>query len=286
MSATGAPPRPATPLALPEQQEVTRLCVRSGRTLMQHGAESALIENLVRRLGLALGVDKVEAGVLANAIVLTTLCDGRSVTTVRRSEDRGINMHAVTEVQRAVLEVEAGALDAAGYGARLANLVPFHYPRWLLSVAIGLSCAAFAGLSRADLAGCLVVLVASGLAQYLRLTVGRLHFSPVVTFFLAAFVANAIASALLSPAIPAAVAAGPFPALGSLWAVSATPRPVLASCVLFLVPGFPLINGVSDMVKGYMSTGIARLAYATLLAAAAAMGMLLSMALWNSWGLP
>jgi uncharacterized membrane protein YjjP (DUF1212 family) len=52
------------------------------------------------------------------------------------------------------------------------------------------------------------------------------------------------------------------------------------------VPGFPLINGVSDMVKGYMSTGIARLANATILSSAAATGILLSMALWNLWGLP
>lgn len=277
MSAPGTPtPRPAPP-AEPEQQEITRLCVSTGLVLMQHGAESALIETLMRRLGIALGVDRVEAGVFANSIVLTTLCGNRSVTTVRRVEDRGIDMNAVTQVQRAVLDVEAGALGVAGYRARLSAAVPAHYPRWLVAIAIGVSCAAFARLARADLPGCAAVLVASAIAMYVRLRIARLHFSPVVTFFVAAFVASCLASLFASPL-----------RLGGweLWQGSATPSPVLASCVLFLVPGFPLINGVSDMVKGYTSIGLARLAYATLLAAAAAAGILLSMALMQRWGQP
>jgi uncharacterized membrane protein YjjP (DUF1212 family) len=259
---------PAAPLSEPAQREVTRLCVQTGLVLMQHGAESALIETLMRRLGLALGVDRVEAGVFANSIILSTLAAGRSMTMVRRSEDRGINMHLVTEVQRAVLQVEERGLDAAGYRARLDGIVPVHYPRWLVSVAIGLSCAAFARLAGADLPSCAVVVGASGVAMALRLRIARLHFSPVVNFFVSAFVATSLAG------------------LSEVFGWGTTHNVARASCVLFLVPGFPLINGVSDVVKGYMSTGLARLANATLLASAAATGILLSMALWNMWGLP
>jgi uncharacterized membrane protein YjjP (DUF1212 family) len=259
------PPKPVPP-AEPEQHEITRLCVLTGLVLMQHGAESALIETLIRRLGLSLGVERVEAGVFANSIVITTICGARSSTEVRRCDDRGTNMHAVTEVQRAVLDVEAGTLDAAAFRARVSGIVSFHYPRWLLALAIGVSCAAFARLAGADLPSCGVVVVASAAAMYLRLRVARLHFSPVVNFFVSAFAASSIAF------------------LGDLLDIGAMPRIARASCVLFLVPGFPLINGVSDMVKGYWSTGLARLAYATLLAAAAAVGIVLSIALFSRWG--
>jgi uncharacterized membrane protein YjjP (DUF1212 family) len=268
MTAPGAPP--PVDAALPEaaQRDATRLCVETGLLLMRHGAESALIETMMRRLGLGLGVDRVEAGVFANSIVLTTLAGGRSMTTVRRVEDRGIHMHLVTEVQRAVLQVEAETLDAAGYEARLQGIAPLHYPRWLVALAIGLSCAAFARLAGADLPGCGVVVGASGLAMFVRQRIARLHFSPVVNFFASAFVATSLAG------------------LGEVFHWGSTHDLVRASCVLFLVPGFPLINGVSDMVKGYMSTGIARLANATILASAAATGILLAMTLWNLWGLP
>lgn len=264
----GATESHAASLAEEEQREITRLCIYTARVLMQHGAESALVENLARRLGLALGVDRVEAGVFANTIVLTTLREGRSITTVRRCEDRGINMQMVTEVQRAVLAVEVGELDAAAYRARVEGLVPLHHPRWLVSLAVGVSCASFALLAGADWIGSAVVVVASGVAMYLRLVVARLHFSPVVSFFVAAFVATSLAG------------------LSELWKLGGTPRIALASCVLLLVPGFPLINGVSDLVKGYVNTGIARIAYAILLSTASCVGILLAMSLWGLWGLP
>ncbi len=259
---------PGPHLAEKEQREITRLCIQTALVLMQHGAESALVETLARRLGMALGVDRVEAGVYANSIVLTTLSERHCITTVRRSEDRGIHMQVVTEVQRAVLAVEAGELDAAAYRARFEAIVPRYYPRWLVSLAIGVSCASFARLAGADGIGCGVVVLASGAAMYLRLLVARLHFSPVVSFFVAAFVATGLAG------------------LSEVWKLGGTPRIALASCVLLLVPGFPLINGVSDMVKGYVNTGIARLAYAILLSIASCAGILLAMSLLGLRGLP
>ena len=257
---------PKAELGEDEHREAARLCVETALALMQHGAESALIESLTRRLGLSLRLSRVEAGIFANCIVLRAESGSRGLTTVRRSEDRGINMHLVTEVQRAVLSVEKGELDARGYRTRFEGVRPFHYPRLVVSLFIGLSCAAFARLAHADLASCGVVVVASSAAMYARQLGSKLHFSPLVSFFAAAFVATSLT--------------GLFFALG----VGATPRVAAAASVLLLVPGFPLINGVSDLVKGYMSTGIARLAYATLLSAAACAGILLAMALLGPWG--
>ena len=94
------------PISEPQQREVTRLAVETGLVLLQHGAESALVENLSRRLALSLGVPRAEVALLANAVVVTTLGEGHCITTVRRNEDRGINMHVVTEVQRAMLDAE------------------------------------------------------------------------------------------------------------------------------------------------------------------------------------
>ncbi|MGC4000656.1 MAG: threonine/serine exporter family protein [Anaeromyxobacter sp.] len=257
---------PGQPLAEAEQDQVTRLCAESAALLMQHGTESAVVESMVRRLGAALGVARVEVGVFAGSVIVTTLEGERGNTTVRRCEDRGINMRVVTEVQQAVLAVEAGGLDAAAYRARLDGISARPYPRWLVSLAIGLSCASFARLAGADWIGCGVVVVASGAGMSLRQLIARLHFSPLVNFFATAFAATTIAG------------------LSERFGLGATPRAVAASSVLMLVPGFPLINGVSDMVKGYWSTGLARLAYATLLSVAACAGTLLAIALWGLRG--
>ena len=250
----------------PDQRTITRLCVETGLTLMQHGAESALVETVTRRLGLALGVERVEVAILANALVVTTLSEQHCITTVRRNADRGVNMHMVTEVQRAMLDVEEGKLDFAGYQARLAEIKPLRYPRWVVSLMIGLSCACFARLAKADLAGCGLAFVAAAAAMYIRLFIAQLHFNPLVNFFVSAFVATSISGQ------------------GVIHKIGAKPEIAMATCVLLFVPGFPLINSISDMVKGYMNTGLSRGMGALLLSAATCAGILLAMSVWHLWG--
>jgi len=250
-------------LAEPEQREITRLCIETGLRLLQYGAESALVESVTRRLGLALGLERVEIAIMANAITLTSLSGEHCITTVRRNEERGINMHVVTEAQRAVLAVEAGELDRAGFRQRLESIKPLRYPRWLVALMIGLSCACFARLAGADLPGCALTFAASTLAMLVRQGLAALHFNPLVTFFAAAFVATSVAGQGLTRQI------GEYPKLA------------MASCVLLLVPGFPMINSIADMVKGYLNTGLARGMMAVLLGGATAAGIMLAMAVWH-----
>lgn len=57
--------------------------------LLQHGAESALVEELSTRLGLALGMDSVESSISSNAIVLTTIKAGQCLTSTRKNTIAG-----------------------------------------------------------------------------------------------------------------------------------------------------------------------------------------------------
>ena len=87
----------------PQQREITRLCIQCALLLLQHGAESMVVEQLSSRLGMALGADSVESSISANSIVLTTIMQGHCLTSTRKNVDRGINMHVVIEVQHAVI---------------------------------------------------------------------------------------------------------------------------------------------------------------------------------------
>jgi uncharacterized membrane protein YjjP (DUF1212 family) len=98
-----------------------------------------------------------------------------------------------------------------------------------------------------------------------RLFLAGRHFNPFVTFFVAAFVATSISG------------------LGVAYKLGASPKIAMASSVLLFVPGFPLINSVSDMVKGYINTGLSRGVVGLLLAASTCGGIVLAMTLWNTW---
>lgn len=255
-----------TPLPQPEPIDLAPLCAETALRLLQHGAESALVESLARRLGMALGAERVEIALMANAVTVSVRIRGRSKTSVRRNEDRGINMHVVMEVQRLVLDVEAGRLDRHEFRERLLAIQPRHHPRWAVAVTVGLSCACFARLNHADWAACALVAVASGIAMAVRQLLARLHFSPVIVFAVTAFVATSLT------------------VVGFVYRLSGTPNAAMAASVLLLVPGYPLINSVSDMVKGYINTGISRGMFALLLSAATCTGILTAMSVWHVWG--
>ncbi|PTX91706.1 threonine/serine exporter family protein [Opitutus sp. ER46] len=250
----------------PQPIDLAPLCAETALRLLQHGAESALVESLSRRVGEALGAERVEIALMANAATVTVRIRGRSKTTVRRNLDRGINMQMVMDVQRLVLDVEAGKLDRATYRTRLLALAPRHHPRWLVALMVGLSCACFARLNHADWMACGLVAVAGSVAMGVRQLLAHLHFNPVIVFAVTAFVATSLT------------------VVGFRYDLSATPRAAMAASVLLLVPGYPLINSVSDMLKGYMNTGISRGMYALLLSAATCTGILSAMTVWRVWG--
>lgn len=241
------------------QTELTRIAVKAGQILHQHGAESRLVEQTTQRIGVALGAQSIELSVSSDAIVITSLFKGNCITTTRRCYDRGINMYMVCEVLRICVMVEKQLLDASQVKQRLNRLVPFKYNRWLVVLMIGFSCASFSHFFGGDWAVYITTFFASAGAMIIRQELAHRHHNPFVNFAVAAFVATSIAT------------------VGVLLEFGEKPQIALAASVLLLVPGFPLINAVSDMLKGHISTGIARWVFASLLTISVSIGIVASM---------
>lgn len=249
------------------QREITRLCIECALMLLQHGAESMLVEQLSARLGIALGMDNVESSISANAVVLSTISAGHCLTSTRKNTDRGINMHVVTEVQHIVIMAEHRLLESSLVAKRLRNIKPLRYPRWLMILMVALSCACFCRLNGGGWDACLVTLLASGVAMAVRQTLTIRQTHPLLNFCCTAFVATSISGLLLK-----------------LNMFSHASSVAMAASVLLLVPGFPLINAVADMFKGHVNTGLARWTMASLLTLATCIGVVMAMSLWGLQG--
>ena len=254
------------PLTEPQQREISRLAVLAGQRLLQHGAESTLVMDVARRLGLALGVDSVEVSLSASSMVLTTLSCERCITTTRRCQDGGINMQVVTEIQRVCIMVERGVLDIDGVRHKLEQIKPLRYNRFLVILMIGLSCASFSRLAGGDWPVFLLTFVASSVGMFVRQEIAHCHFNPLLNFGVTAFVTTLISG------------------FGQVYQIGEAPFIAMASSVLMLVPGFPLINAVSDMVKGFPSMGLARWTMASLLTFSTCMGIVAAMNVLGVWG--
>ena len=250
------------------QRAVTRACVQVALLLLQHGAESTVVVQMAQRLGVALGVESVECALTANAIVLTTLSDEHCITTTRKNSDKGINMQMVTDVQRIVIAVEHKLYDLEMAQQKLNRLKPLKYPPMLVVGMIGLSCASFAHLSGGDWVICVITFFASAVGMFVRQALSKRHYNPLIVFAMTSFVASLISGLSLK------------------YQWGNDPQVALASSVLLLVPGFPLINSLANILKGYINMGIGRWTVATILTFGACLGIVFALSMMNisSWG--
>ncbi|ELP6988496.1 threonine/serine exporter family protein [Vibrio vulnificus] len=248
------------------QRAISRLVAQAGQMLLAHGAESTLVGDIMRRIGNASGVSEVEVALSANALVVTTVMDGHCITTTRSCVDRGINMKAVTEIQRICIMMEKGVLDPMMAQRKLNNISPERYNRWLVVFMIGISCASFARLAGGDWAVFAMTFLASACGMIVRQEIGHRHFNPLLNFAATAFVTTLISAQAV------------------IFEIGNLPTVVMASSVLMLVPGFPLINSVADMLKGHINMGIARFVMASLLTLATSLGIVAAMSVTGIWG--
>ncbi|WP_327192473.1 threonine/serine ThrE exporter family protein [Psychrobacter sp. PL15] len=264
-----------TPISYVQQQRITRLCVRCGLLLMQYGAESAIVVDLSKRLGIALGMNSVECSLNFNAITLTTICDERCITTTRDTINQSINVNLLVQIQQIVNKTEATVSDDE-LNHELTELTTLAldeldksvYPTWLVCLFVGASCAAFAYLNGGSWSITAVTFTAGMVAMLTRIYLAKNHFNPFITVIVTAFIASLIGATTY------------------YFDIGDNADIAVASSVLLLVPSFPLINSLSDILKGYVNIGIGRAVFTYMLTFSAGVGIVMALVLLRiqHWG--
>ena len=118
---------------------------------------------------------------------------------------------------------------------------------------VGFANASFCALFGGDWTSRSIVFSATLIGFYLKQVMQKKHLNHYIVFVVSAFIASLVASSALTLETTAEVA--------------------IATSVLYLVPGVPLLNGVIDIVEGHSLTGCARLIQALLLVLCIAVGL-------------
>ncbi|GAD05334.1 hypothetical protein HQ45_02710 [Porphyromonas crevioricanis] len=129
---------------------------------------------------------------------------------------------------------------------------------WLL---ISLSNACFCALFGGDFFACILVAFATAAGFYVRKYL-------IEKRGLNAYVAITIAAAI-SSGLPALALYLGYP--------TTTPGTALATSVLYIIPGVPLINGIIDIVEGHTLSGTSRLIHSALIILSIACGMAITL---------
>jgi uncharacterized membrane protein YjjP (DUF1212 family) len=258
-----SPAQAKQPLSYETLRDVIDLSSWAGQLMLQSGAESHQVEETVHRLGTGLGCDWMDIFVSPNALVITAISGGEFRTKVRRVVNIGVNLLVLVEVSTLVNQVVTGHLTSAELRSELARVSQRRpcYNRATVAFMVGLACASFSRLFGGDWIIFGITFLASTLAMLARQELQKHRLNPFLVVMITAFVAGSIASA------------APRLQLGN------QPQLALASSVLLLIPGVPLINSVQDLMKGYPVTGIARGVIGGMTALCIALGLLLAMSL-------
>ncbi|MEX6689098.1 threonine/serine exporter family protein [Danxiaibacter flavus] len=136
-----------------------------------------------------------------------------------------------------------------------------HRPAGQIYFGIGIACASLCMLMHGDYKNALVAFVASCAGLYFRRLLAGLKFNVLICIVPASFVTSLIAG------------------MDVLYHFGKTPESTLATSVLYLIPGVPLLNAIMDMIEGHIPTAMARGLYAACILLGIAIGMILSMML-------
>ena len=151
------------------------------------------------------------------------------------------------------------------------NHVKKNYTPWTIAVAAGLACGGFCVQFGCDWPSFFYASFAAIIGFRLKMWFAQLHWNGYVGIAISAFAATILAWLMslisLDPTLSAMVPE---------FMHSATPYHPLMACTLFIVPGVPLINFVSDMISDYVQVGLTRAITTLMMVLAMSFGIVLA----------
>lgn len=246
--ATISPPVPLT--------EVLGLVLRYGALMLRAGGTAFRARQSMAAVARGLGLDELSMQLSLGSIMATGRRGDESATLIREVGPPGVN-------SRRIRELEALALDLTGLtpdGLAAIETSPPYYSVAQTGAAVAAACGAFAFLNGGTWPVMAAAAVGGGVGQGLRTLLLRRRFNQYVVTALCALVAAGVYG-LISVASRYVDLGEPRHAVG------------LISSVLFLVPGFPLVTALLDLLQHETFAALGRLANVTLHLLTGAVGL-------------
>lgn len=236
----------------------THVVLRLGQYMLASGASAFRVQDGMARLARAVGIERLHVQMTYTTITATAWANGTFRTEVVEQRNLGVNadridrFNAYVQSLPDVLLVEDAIRDIESIHKR-----PVLYSIPVSATASGLACAGFAFLNKGGLIECLAVMVAALIGQAMRRLLIKRHVNHFMTWMVCGFVASGLYMAVVGT-------------LQSTNVIDATHQAGMVSAVLFLVPGFPLVTSILDLIRQDFIAGISRGIYVVMLLIATA----------------
>lgn len=232
--------------------------------LISNGANSARTTRNLIRIAESLGYH-VEHFFSHSAIIITVLDPETKMkrTVVKRILHHGVNYSIVSEVSILSWKVAYHEVLFEMIGKEIESIkTNNYYPEWLKIISIGLATAALCQIFDGNHLQFLVVFLAAAAGMIIRMVFLIKKYNHYISWFIAAFVSTSVVNVFRYFGLEDHHAA-------------------LSACVLWLIPGVPLVNGFLDVLGGHIISGWAKLAMGTMLVFMIAVGFYLSLIIFG-----
>ncbi len=242
-------------------KEIEEMLLDVGTLLMSNGASTGRVRTTVNRIAEALGYE-VELLITSRSLMLTVTGENGSdyTSSVRRTPPHGVNFTLVSGISRMSWRVIEEKLTVAEINQDIVRLTSLpHYPRLVVLSLVALAGASFCRLVGGDLTEMAVAFLATFFGLFIRQQAIKKRFNPYLAIVFASFSATIISG------------------LSVRLGFGDTSEHALATSVLFLIPGVPFINSLTDLLDGNTLNGIVRGVNGLIIAFAIALGLMLAM---------
>lgn len=235
--------------------------------LMQSGANTKRVIDVLNRFAETLNV-KSYALISHKSIIITLKTRDlpqKTYTNVRQIPSYKINFYIVSEISRLswiVLEERWNCSQIQQKIDQIKNKKQYSFG--LTAFFVSLAGASFAKLFGGDYQSMMIAFIATLGGMYVVYLAIKNHLNPYLRTYLASLAASIIAS------------------LGILFHWGDKPHIALATSILFLVPGVPLINSFNDLYNNHILNGSVRFISGLMTVLFIGLGLITAMVLFNT----
>ena len=229
----------------------------AGRVLMEAGASAYDVDLLVAQVARGLGAQRVDLRIGYASLAITVGIGGEGITRMRKVGSIGVNLRVDEAVRRLAKRVQEGRMTAEMTNTELVDVVrkTRRHSAVVTAVAVGLACAAFGRLLKADWLATGPIFLGAAIAQLVRRGMAMVHVNVFIATAVVAFVGATL---------------GGF---GARLAGSETVATAMISAILLMVPGVPSLNAQNDILEGRPTLGSARTVWVAVILIFATLGL-------------
>lgn len=255
-----------------ELQRKLDLLLRTGSILMESAADTSRVMRNMKRTAAYLGLDEkyLHLYINYNVLMVNYSDEEHSFTKFQRCEKHGINLMVIAKISKLTWNAIRGDYSLDQYEKELVAIKRMKrtFTPWQVAIGGGFACGGFCIQFGCDWTAFFYCSLAAILGFRLRLFLPTKGWNGYIAIAMAALVSTIIAWLTSYLSLVPEIAS----ALPSMM-VSSTPWHPLMACALFIVPGVPLINFVSDMLDGYVEMGLIRAVNTLMMVLAMAFGI-------------